>query len=43
MYPVDKGAGLPQLTPEEDLQAALAAAGGGAQPLHNEGLRPQEK
>ena len=43
MYPVDENVALPRLTPEEDLQAALAAAGGGTQPLHNEGLQPREQ
>lgn len=31
-YPVDGSEEQPRLTPEEDLQAALAAAGGGAGP-----------
>ena len=37
MYPVDQTVVLPRLTPEEDLLAAMAAAGGGAGPLHDGG------
>ena len=40
MYPVDKTVVLPQLNPEEDLLAAMAAAGGGTGPLHCE--EPEE-
>ena len=32
LYPVDGSTGLPRLTQEEDLQAAMAAAGGGSEP-----------